>query len=116
MKELIYLYDNALIYYSNVFFPVLFLLFIVGSMALYHITILVNKKIISYIEKLKTYVEKKKIKKTSRTKIRFPLKNIIKNILFIIMLIFIYVEAKIEKKTEKIIKRIEKEILIDKNS
>lgn len=93
---LITLYDNLLIYYPNIFFPVFFILLVVASLALYHITILADKK----------------IKKASRTKTRSPLRKIIKNIYLIIMLIFIYLEVK----TEKIIKRIEKEILIDKNS
>lgn len=110
MEELFFLYDNLLIYYPNIFFLLLLALLIVGSITLYNIAILANKKIKNYLKEFKTYIKKIKIKKTPRIKTRFPLNKIIKNLLLIIVLLFIYVEVK----TERIIKRIEKKILIDK--
>lgn len=109
MNELISLYNNSLIYFPNIFFPLLLISTIIAIFFLTKVGILAEEKIAIYVIKLKKifkqiYINKKPTKKTGSS-----IKRIIKDILIISKLIFLHIEVK----TDKIIKKIGKEILID---
>lgn len=133
MEFLISFYDNALIYYPNAFFPVLFLISILGIILISIGIIFVWKKIRKIIEEIKSNLKKiKRIKREERNRISFAqiirvfferkktsLVSILGFLIIffsrIIKIAFIRTNAAleyIESQTEKIIKKIGEEILI----
>ena len=131
MEFLIYFYDNALIYYPNVFFAALFFISIFGIILVIVGLIVLWKKIKRVIEEIKNDLKQIKIKE--RKRISFvPMARVFferKRISFIyiirtstafsaymVRVAFIRVNKAlgyIESQTERIIKKIGKEILID---
>lgn len=117
MKELISLYDNALIYYPNVFFPVLFSLSILGIISVSIKIIVLSRKIRRVVEEIRSNLNNKKKKASFVPITRVFLKR--KKIFFIqITKVFLIrtnmLLVRLELQIEKIAKRIGKEVLIDK--
>ncbi len=109
MNFLIELYDNSLIYYPNVFFPLLFLSGILGIILMIKGTIFLNRKFTKIVKKIKI--------KSRRMKISTPKLTI--SIFYLVKFAWIFI-AKVnnvlsyfELRIEKIIAKIKKEILID---
>lgn len=132
MDQLISLYDNALIYYPNVFFSVLFSLSILGIILVSIRIIVLGRKIIRVAKELKRNLKNRK-KKTSfipiiivflRREKAFFIQIIIvflkRKKIFFIHIAKIYLIrvnkllVRLELQIEKIVKRVGKEILIDK--
>lgn len=117
MNEIINLYDNFLIYYPNIFFPLLFLLNILGLFLLVKGIIFIKKKFIKTTKEIIFYFSRIKIKKKAR--IELPSANFAKNGIYILNnALSFYI--KINKlfrysisQIEKIIAKIKKEVLID---
>lgn len=109
MKLLIDLYDNALIYYPNVFFIILFFLSILGI-------IFVSVGIIALSKEVKRVAEeRKKISFVQIISVFFERNTIF--FLRIMIATFIRINrvlGYIESQTKKIFKKIGKEILIEK--
>lgn len=134
MEFLISFYDNALIYYPNLFFAVLFFIGILGIILVSIGIIIFGKKIGRVMEEIKSSLKQiKRIKRNERKKI--PFAQIIrvfferKKISFVCIIRYLTISfvhmikvnfirintalGRIESQTEKIIKKIGKEILID---
>lgn len=106
MNSLIYLYDNFLIYYPNVFFPALFLIGILGLILLGKAIILLNKNILE----LKKKVGKRKFS------FDLPIQKNFKLILLLTINLCILIDKVLtysQFHIEKIIKKIRKEIFIE---
>ena len=133
MKELISLYDSALIYYPNVFFPVLFFLGILGIILVCIGIIVLWKKIGRVIEEIKDDLKQTKIKERNRISF-FPMLRVLferkKTSFFYIVrlsVVFLVRAARvtfvrvnttlgyIESQTERIIKKIGKKFLLRSN-
>lgn len=116
MSLLIYLYDNSLIYYPNVFFPLLFLLSILGIILVSIGIIILGKQIRRVIKEIKSNLrQKKRIKKEKKTSFIQAVLFLIIFFVHMIKVIFIKINTMleyIEFKVEKIVKKIGKEILI----
>lgn len=121
MELLISFYDNTLIYYPNVFFPVLFSLSILGIIIVSIEIIFLGKKIRRVTEEIKRNLNNKKKKVSSISITKALLKR--KKIFLIYFIFFIHVIkvffirtntvlGYIELQAERIIKKIGKEILI----
>ena len=120
MSSLIYLYDNFLIYYPNVFFPTLFLIGVLGLILLGKAIILLNKNILELNKKIRR--KKFSFDSPIRKNFKFVLLLTI-NLFFLIYKALRYFQFHVEKiievlenlqtKIEKILKRIAKEIFID---
>ncbi len=131
MEILISIYDNALIYYPNVFFAVLFFIGILGIILVSIGIIVLWKKIRRVIEEIKSNLKQIKIKERKRislvsiVKVFFERKKISffyivrVSTVFLIRVVrvaFIRINTAlghIESQTEKIVKRIGKEVLIE---
>ncbi len=134
MEILISFYDNALIYYPNVFFAVLFFVSILGIILVSIGIILLWKNIKRVIEEIKSTLKQiKKIKNNERKRISFvPMIRIFfekKKISFVCIIKYLTISfvhmikvtfirintalGYIESQAEKIAKKIEKEILIE---
>ena len=131
MEFLISFYDNALIYYPNVFFAVLFFIGILGIILVSIRIIVLWKKIRRVIEEIKSNLKQIKIKERKRislvsiVKVFFERKKISffyivrVSTVFLIRVVrvaFIRINTAlghIESQTEKIVKRIGKEVLIE---
>ncbi|MDO8659057.1 MAG: hypothetical protein Q7K54_00475 [Candidatus Parcubacteria bacterium] len=122
MMEFISLYDNALIYYPNIFFPTLFFLSILGIIFLSIEIIVISKKVRRFTEEIKRNLYNKKKKASFVSITRFFLKR--KKIFFVYIIFFIYITkvffirmntqlVRFELQIEKIVKKIGKEILIE---
>lgn len=122
MKELISLYDNALIYYPNVFFPVLFSLSILGIIFVSIEIIVLSRKIRRVVEEIKSNLNNKKKKVSFVSITRVFLKR--KKIFFIhIRKVYLFTKAylirtntllaRLELQIKKIVKKIGKEIIIE---
>lgn len=133
MIFLISLYDNALIYYPNIFFAVLFFISVLGIVAISIGTILLGKEIKRVLKKIKSNLrEKEKIGREEKRKASyvqmvralFQRKSILPayiiralTVFFVRMVrvLFIRINTALEyseSQTEKIIEKIEKEIFI----
>lgn len=122
MEFLISLYDNALIYYPNVFFAMLFFIGILGIILVSIGIIALWKEVRRVIKEMKSSLKQvKRIKKEERK--RTPFVQIInvffaRNRIFFLQavrVIFIKINAilvRAESQIEKIIKKIGEEILI----
>lgn len=129
MKELISLYDNVLIYYPNVFFPVLFFLGIILIIFVIKGIVFLSKGTVLVIREIKRELKnrvkqrKKQVKIKQKERISFiqviedifkknkaPFLRNAKITFFRICTTSIFITSKIEK----IIKKIKKEILIEK--
>lgn len=107
MDLLVYLYDNSLIYYPNLFFVALFLLFFLA--AILFLSLIPYLKALSSIGRIKKYRYHAKYPKINIKNVAAILgKNIITNG-------YKWIEFT-ELKIEKIIKKIAKEILIDEKN
>jgi len=134
MALLISFYDNALIYYPNVFFAVLFLIGILGIILVSIEIIVLGKKIIRVIEEIKSNLkQKKRIEKEEKKKTSFAqmiraffqrksislvyiTRALTVFFVHMVRVVFILMNTTlgyIELQTEKIIKKIERKILID---
>lgn len=122
MEELISLYDNALIYYPNVFFPVLFSLSILGIIFVSIEIIVLGKKIRRVTEEIKRNLNNKKKKVSSISITKALLKR--KKIFLIYFMFFIHIIKVfliqintllvwLELQIKKIVKKVGKEILIE---
>ena len=134
MDFLISFYDNALIYYPNVFFAVLFFISILGIILVSIGIIVLWKNIGRVIEEIKSNLKQiKRIERNERKKIHFA--QIIrvffekKKISFVYIVRFLAISfahmirvtfirinkalGYIESQTEKIVMKIKKEVLID---
>lgn len=134
MESLISLYDNALIYYPNVFFAVLFFISIIGIILVSIGIIVLWKKIRRVIEKIKSNLKEiRGIKRNERKKTSFA--QIIrvffqrKSISFVysvkVSIVFLVHTARgffirinralehVESHTQRIAKKIGKEIFIE---
>ena len=134
MEFLISFYDNALIYYPNVFFAVLFFISILGIILVSIEIIILWKKIRKAVEKIKSNLKQiKRIKRNERKKI--PFVQIIsvffekKRISFVCIMGFLIISfghmvkvtfirintalGHIESQTERIMKKIKDEIFIE---
>lgn len=117
MRLLIDLYDNSLIYYPNIFLPLLFLLSILGIILLIGLIVLLNKESKQIAIEIKINLSKIKIKKRERIKI--PTAKLTTNIFYLVKFArnFIVKINNILKyfklQTEKTITKIRKEVLID---
>lgn len=131
MEFLISFYDNALIYYPNVFFTVLFFISIVGIVLVSLGIIVLGKKIRRVIQEIKN--DLKQIKRKERKRISFvPMVRVFferKKLSFVCIIRFLTIYfahmikvtfirintalGYIESQAEKIIKKIGKEILIE---
>ena len=116
MKELISLYDNALIYYPNVFFPIIFSLSILGIISVSIEIIVFSRKIRRVVEEIRSNLNNKKKKASFVSITRVFLKR--KKIFFIQITKVFFIQINtllvwLESQTEKIIKKIGKEILIE---
>ena len=131
MEILIFFYDNALIYYPNVFFAVLFFISILGIILVCIGTIALWGKVGRVIEEIKNDLKQIKIKERNKISF-FPMLRVFferKKIFFfynlrvltvflirVVRIIFIRINTAlehIEARTERIIKKIGKEVLID---
>ncbi len=117
MNLLIDLYDNSLIYHPNIFFPVLFLLSILGLILLIAGAIFLNSEFKKIAKEIKVNLKKIKIQKRERIKIYTPKLTI--NIFYSIKFTWNFI-VKIHKilrrfqlSVGKIIMKIKKEVLID---
>lgn len=122
MKELISLYDNALIYYPNVFFPVLFSLSILGIIFVSIEIIVLGKKIKRITEEIKRNLnnKKKKVFSISITKALLKREKIFLTyfifFIHIIKVFFIQINTLLvwlELQITKIVKKVGKEVLIE---
>ena len=134
MDYLISLYDNALIYYPNVFFAALFFIIVLGIVSISIGIILIGKKIKVILKQIRNNLkqikrikikEKKKISFAPIVRVFFEKKrtSLVCIIGFLIIFFgraikvtFIRINTAlgyIESQTEKIIKKIGKEVLID---
>ncbi len=134
MEFLISFYDNALIYYPNVFFAVLFFISILGIILVSIEIIILWKKIRKAVEKIKSNLKQiKRIKRNERKKI--PFVQIIsvffekKRISFVCIMGFLIISfghmvkvtfirintalGQMESQTERIMKKIKDEIFIE---
>lgn len=122
MELLISFYDNALIYYPNVFFPVLFSLSILGIIFVSTGIIVLCKKIRRVAEEIKINLHNKKKKVPSVSITRIFLKR--KKIFFAYIIFFVYIAkvfftrintllARFELQIKKIVKKVGKEILVE---
>ncbi len=122
MEELISLYDNALIYYPNIFFPALFFLSILGIIFISIEIIVLSKKVRRFIEEIKSNLNNKKKKASSISITKALLKR--KKIFLIYFIFFIHIIKVfliqintllvwLELQIKKIIKKVEKEVLIE---
>lgn len=122
MKELISLYDNALIYYPNVFFPALFFLSILGIILLSIGIIVISKKVRRFTEEIKRNLNNKKKKASSISITKALLKR--KKIFLIYFIFFIHIIkifliqinallVWLELQITKIVKKVGKEILVE---
>lgn len=123
MMELISLYDDALIYYPNIFFPALLFLSVLGIIFLVLELIVISRKIRRFTEEIKINLHNKKKKTFSVSITEIFLKR--RKIVFVYVIFFIYIikiflirintlSVQFELQIKKIIKKIGKEILIDK--
>ncbi len=120
MEFLISFYDNALIYYPNVFFAVLFFISILGIILVSIGIIVFGKKIRRVIEEIKNDLKQIKIKERKKISFAHMVRVFLaRNRIFflqVIIVIFIRINTAlghIESRTERIIKKIGKEILIE---
>lgn len=122
MKELISLYDNTLIYYPNVFFPVLFSLSILGIIFVSIEIIALGKKIKRITEEIKRNLnnKKKKVSSISITKALLKREKIFLTyfifFIHIIKVFFIQINTLLvwfELQITKIVKKVGKEVLIE---
>lgn len=133
MEFLISLYDNALIYYPNVFFLVVFFLSILGVITIGIGIIVVWKKIKRVIQEVKSNLkqikkigrgERKRMSLAPMVRIFFEKKKILlayiirflaTSFAYTIRVFFVRINTVlgyIESKTKKIVKKIEEEIFI----
>lgn len=131
MEFLISFYDNALVYYPNVFFAILFFVSILGIIIVNIGVILLWKKVKRVIQEIKNDLkqirikERKKISFSQMIRIFFQRKKIsffyfvrVSTVFLIRMVRVAFIRTNtalgyIESQTEKIIKKIGKEILIE---
>lgn len=123
MNLLIDLYDNALIYYPNAFFLIVFIVSILGLIFLIKSIIILNGKIKKVIKEVNYELRQIKIKKIKSRKIRIikfsPTKTIFNFLKFVvkivkIILAFVNIFFKyLEQQILKLVRKIGKEILID---
>jgi hypothetical protein len=114
MELLISFYDNALIYYPNIFFAALFFVSFLGIIVLW-------RKVKRIIEEIKSNLKQIKKEKSKKMHIGQIIRIFIagNRILFLQVAIAIYVRTNkafvhVESQVEKIIKKIGREILIEK--
>ena len=88
MGELISLYDDSLIYFPNIFFPLLSISATIASLFLIKVGILAKEKITIYVEKLEKNFRQIHLNKKTGTKIESLVRRI-KNFLITISLIFL---------------------------
>ncbi len=117
MDELISLYDNALIHYPNVFFPLLLFLGILVIISVSIEVIVLSRKVRRVVEEIKNNLNNKKKKASFVLIIIVFLKR--NKILFIqpTKAFLIRTNALLVRLTsqiEKIVKKVGKEVLIDK--
>ena len=118
MDFLIFFYDNALIYYPNVFFAVLFFVSILGIVLVCIGIIVLWKKIKGVIEEIKSNLKQiGRIKINERKRISFVyiIKFLTISFLDMIGVFLTRINTTlgyIESRTEKIIKKIEKEVFV----
>ncbi|MEK7533845.1 MAG: hypothetical protein AAB600_00770 [Patescibacteria group bacterium] len=132
MELLISFYDNALIYYSNIFFATLFLIGILGIFLTMKGIVYLNREFRKIFSDIKNGISKIRINQIGIKKIKID-KNLssanvikqfliekfiksFKDVLKIIKIIFIRINAGFEYlqlKVEKIFKKIGKEIFIE---
>lgn len=122
--SLIDLYDNVLIYYPNIFFPVLFLACILGLFFLIKSLVIFGGKIKKITEKVNNGLRKIKIRRLKPRKIQIIKFSLSKTIVGFsklvikikkISLAFVNTSLEyLEQKILKLVKRIGKEILVDK--
>lgn len=127
MALLISFYDNALIYYPNIFFVALFFISILGIILVSIGIIVLGKKIRRVIEEIKRNLSETSISKESNIKQRkrkeekkISFVSIIRfstiSLAYMIKVIFFKINTAlgyIELQTERIVKKIGKEILIE---
>lgn len=117
MNFLIDLYDNFLIYYPNIFFPLLFLLSILGIILLVKLTVFLSKESKRIVKEIKISLSKMKIKK--RKGIKISTSKLAKNIFYVIKLVWNFIAKmsnklkNIKLKVDKTLMKIKKEVLID---
>lgn len=117
MNFLIDLYDNFLIYDPNIFFPLLFLLSILGIILLVKLTVFLSKESKGIVKEIKISLRKIKLKK--RWRIKIPKSKLRINIFNLIKFVNDFVTevnnilGHSRFKVEKIIMKIKKEIFID---
>lgn len=122
MELLISFYDNALIYYPNVFFPVLFCLSILGIIFVGIEIIVLSKKIRRVTEEIKRNLNNKRKKVSFVSIARVFLKR--KKVFFILFTkVYLFTKAylirtntllvRLELQIRKIVKKIGKEVLIE---
>lgn len=117
MKFLIDSYDNALIYYPNIFFPLFLLFSILGIILLVRVSLLLVREFTKISKEIKINLSKIKIKK--RKGIKISTSKLTKTIFrlgigvygFIIKINSVFKDFKYW--IEKIIMKIKKEVLID---
>lgn len=117
MNFLIEIYDNSLIYYPNLFFPILFLLSILGIVLLVRLIIFLSKESKGIARGIKINLSKIKIKK--RERVKFSTSKLTDNIFYAVKSTRNFIIKinntlrNIRQKIEKIMMRIKREVLID---
>jgi hypothetical protein len=115
MEFLISSYDNALIYYPNIFFPVLFLLCVLGAVFLIMVIISISKEFRKIAKEIKSNLSKVRTNYRSNFLLSIQTINFSFYTKFIVKL-FLGINKLLrhfQAKIEKILRRIGKEILID---
>ncbi len=117
MELLISLYDNFLIYYPNIFFPLFLLFVILGVILLVKGAIFLNREFTKISKEVK--INLRKIKITRKARINFSPSKFTKSVFYIVKAIsnfYTKVNNSLKRcilQVEKIIVRIKKEIVID---
>lgn len=117
MNSLINLYDNSLIYYPNIFFPLFLLFSILGIILLVIVSLLLVREFTKIYKEIRINLSKIKIKK--RKGIKISTSKLTIKVFYLIKFAWNFIVKinnmlrHLKLKMEKIIMKIKKDVLVD---